>query len=315
MKRRSFLKMMSAAAFMPAVGGCKLFDGGAAAFDDNLTVLFSDVHINGVEGRPTYQKPLFAAKVAEVLRMDPLPRNALIFGDLAWIFGEKKDYEASFPLVKLMMDAGIRVRVAMGNHDHRRPFFDFYPEQEKTTPVPGKVVSITDLGTADFIMIDSLKENPKGAGSGNAVDGGLDTDMQEWLAAEIQKRNRPFFVGCHHPIKELSVKGTPLVKVLDAVPNCVGYIHGHDHRWEDYWFHANYKNRRIFRHLCLPSTGHWGDIGYALLRTSADRAVVTLKQDDFFFPTPLKPGEARPVAWDEKVAEHRNATCSFYYNR
>lgn len=312
MDRRSFIRLAAATAFAPSVGG-RLFAGEKSDFNENLTVLFSDVHVSGVEGRPTYQYPLFAAKVAEVLRMDPLPRHVLIFGDLAWLFGEKADYEKTLPLIRQMKDVGIDVRITMGNHDHRRPFFDIYPEQEKSTPVPGKVVSIVNLGTADFLLIDSLNENPKGAGSGNPVPGKLDEDMQEWLAAELKARKRPFFVGSHHPVHELAVNGKPLLPQLDTAPFCAGYIHGHDHRWAPYWYHADWKGAKIFRHLCLPSTGHWGDIGYAVFKAEADRAVVTLRQSEFFFPKPLNPDQPRPPVWDARVAENRNASYSFFY--
>lgn len=312
MDRRSFIKLATAAAVAP--GTCsRLFAKTAAEFDENLTVFFSDVHVNGVAGRPEYQYPLFAAKVAEVLRMDPLPRHVLIFGDLAWIFGEKADYEKSLPLIRQMKDVGIDVRITMGNHDHRRSFFDLYPEQEKATPVPGRVVSVVNLGTADFLLIDSLDENPKGAGADNPVPGKLPADVQDWLAAELKTRTRPFFVGAHHPVRELSVGGKSLLSCLDATPACAGYIHGHDHRWVPYWYHRNYRDQKIFRHLCLPSTGHWGDIGYCVFKTEADRAVATLRQNDFFFPVPLRPGQPRPKVWDEKVAEHKNARCAFLY--
>ena len=47
------------------------------------------------------------------------------------------------------------------------------------------------------------------------------------------------------------------------------------------------------------------DIGYAEMRTFADRAELKLVETDFYFPRPLNPGEKRPREWDEILAENR----------
>ena len=47
------------------------------------------------------------------------------------------------------------------------------------------------------------------------------------------------------------------------------------------------------------------DIGYAEMRTFADRAELKLVETDFYFPRPLNPGEKRPREWDEILSENR----------
>ena len=160
---------------------------------------------------------------------------------------------------------------------------------------------------------DAFDENPKGEGLKNGVAGVLDKAQQEWLMETGKAAKRPFLVGVHHPIAELKIGDSPLVMALVKLPCFAGYVHGHDHRWYAKWYRSDWKSRRIRRSVCLPSTGWWGDIGFALLRSHPDHAVMTLVQNDFFFPKPLEAGERRPKEWDDVLNAHRNATCEFRF--
>ena len=91
----------------------------------------------------------------------------------------------------------------------------------------------------------------------------------------------------------------------------VGYIHGHDHRWYTRDMGMGWKSAGAKRTLCLPSTGAWGDIGYALMRTSKDRAVASLVQREFYYPRPPKPGAPVQHLWNAIVEANRNQTCAF----
>ena len=321
MTRREFF--IGAAA--TAAAGCVSSAAGAPAVDANLSVFMSDIHISGlnVKGQPTYQNPLLDRAIDQVLAMNPRPKRVLVFGDVALWNGRAADYAESAPKLKRLSDAGIEVTVTTGNHDHREPLFAAYPRQKAITPVPGRVTSTVDLGTADFLLLDSLQENPKGEGSGNAVDGTLDEAQAAWLMKTAAEAKRPFFVGAHHPAEELSVtvgsgekaKKVSLLAALEDNPNFAGYVHGHNHRWYKNWYHKGYSKRHVVRYACLPSTGWWGTIGFATFRTFADRAELKLAPgNDFFFPKPLAAGERRPPAWDEIVKEDReSAACTFVY--
>ena len=86
--RRGFLASLGAAALLPK----KLFAASKADFDESLAVFLSDVHVNGLEeldGKKIspMARNYLAATVAEILRMNPLPRNVFIFGDLAHAAG------------------------------------------------------------------------------------------------------------------------------------------------------------------------------------------------------------------------------------
>ena len=161
--------------------------------------------------------------------------------------------------------------------------------------------------------MDSLKENPEGEGSGNAVDGAFDEAQQEWLVAAAAAAKRPFFVGAHHPPGEITIGKDKITAAFEDNPRFSGYIFGHNHRWYRQWHHRGYGKRHVVRSACLPSTGWWGDIGYATMRTFPDRAELALVQTDFFFPRPLSEGEVRPREWDEILAENRGSVCTFTY--
>ena len=93
--------------------------------------------------------------VAEILKLDPLPSRAVVFGDLAWLWGNKMDYQCSAPYLKMLEDAGIPVTVGMGNHDRRSTFLEVHPRYAKTTKIPGRIVSVVDAGAVDFLMLET----------------------------------------------------------------------------------------------------------------------------------------------------------------
>ena len=315
LSRRSFVKSAFALGALPVAGCLSAKETAGVAVDPNLSVFLSDIHVSGknVKGQPTYQNPLFAKVVDQVLAMNPRPKRALIFGDVALWNGRSEDYAESAPMIQRLKDAGIKVYLTTGNHDHREPLFRFHPRQKEITPVPGRVVSVVDVGTADFVLLDTLKENPKGEGSGNAVDGGLDEAQADWLLAYAKAAKRPFFCGAHHPSRELTVKGKKLLQHLETNPMFAGYVHGHNHRWYKEWFHFGYSKPHVVRSACLPSTGWWGNIGFATFRTQSDRATLSFVQNDFFFPKPLAEGQSRPREWDQIIREAEGDFCTFLY--
>ena len=312
LSRRGFLQsaaLFGASTFVSDSFGRSLFTGKAKDFDDSLMVFFSDVH---VRGGASYQRDSFVPIVAEVLKMNPLPRNVVIFGDFAYLSGKKEDYIESEKIVKLLSDAGITLTIGMGNHDRRSTFLEVYPDYAKRTKVPGRIVSVASGADVDILMLDGLQgtddRKPNDMGP---VSGRLDEAQCEWLKAELPKWPRKVIVGSHFPLKELSVEPyKSLAAFLNAeCPNVKGYIHGHDHRWYNKWSAMGWSSRKMIRSACLPSTGHWGDIGYTTFRTDAKKAELTLVSKDFYFPKPLNAakGEKRPPEWDMILAEHRRS--------
>lgn len=313
MNRREFLIGLGA-----ALGTSRgLFAARAVDFDENLAVFLSDVHVNGLDtfpvaatyhtaGKPvkTCMRKWFSASVAEILRMDPLPRNVIIFGDLAYIKGRPEDYRRSYPELKLLVDAGIRLTIGMGNHDHRKEFLEVWPEYAKRTLIPGLIHTVTPLPGVDLIMLDTLDDAGK-IESLNPVAGGLAPEALDWIRAELPKWPRPFVLGAHHSVREIRLD-------LKDFPNCRGYIHGHDHIWKTDI--TTYQDNRGLPLLTLPSNGCWGDIGYALFRIGERGgrkvAVASLVQKDFYLRAPVA-REKRKPAWDLRMEENRGRTCTF----
>lgn len=254
--RRDFLKGTVCATAGAAITGCATV--AKNGIDPNLTVFLADIHI--VEDNPAYRKAFDYTKrelekrVTEILALRPLPAHVVTFGDLAFNHGELSSYAFTVPLFKRLETAGIKVVHGMGNHDRRNTFLEVYPEYAKTTKVPGRIVSVVDLGTADLILLDSLKS--KDGEVRGSVEGELDDAQQEWFASALPDWKRPVFVGAHHPAHELSVCGRRMVTFLKECPKVVGWFNGHDHVWRKeclvgWWA----KNEDAIRSLTLPSAG------------------------------------------------------------
>ncbi|MBP5510673.1 MAG: metallophosphoesterase [Kiritimatiellae bacterium] len=320
--RRDFLGLMgrAGAAFAASRGLAESEEKGTGLpkplrHDPNLTALISDSHVNGQPDieNGSFQKGKFMEVVAEILRCDPLPAHVLFFGDLAYLWGNKKDYEACAPVLKLLEDAGVAVTLGMGNHDRRSTFLEVFPEYAKRTRVPGNIVTVTEAGPVDFIMLDSLQgtddRGPRSSGPGGGLLSGL---QQEWLRDALAKLKKPTFVCAHHPVGELSVCGVRLLRTLMDTPRVAGYLHGHDHKWYTTYKWKSWTNPSILKALCLPSTGHWGDIGWAGMRVKNGAATVSLHQSDYFFPSPepTEPGVNRAL-WAANVADNQGLKCTF----
>ena len=287
--------------------------------DDNLSAFLADIHVSGkVEGQPTYQNPLFTRAVDRILTLSPRPRRAVIFGDVALWTGRSADYEASMPDIQRLRDAGIDVHLTVGNHDRREQFFRFHPRQAEITPVPGRAVSVIDLGHADLVLLDTLDERPGPEGTSNEVGADFDKAQADWLVGAAASAKRPFFIGSHHaPFHEpkFTIGGKPLFQALGDNPLLAGFVYGHDHSWSVTWRGVSWASPRILKCVCLPSTGWWGTIGFALMKTYPSRAKLSLELDDFFYPSPPKEGAARPPEWDTVVRETAGAACAFPFGR
>ena len=307
MDRRGFLKGAFSAGTLATAGGCRMFTGAKCDYDANLAVFVSDVHIQP-EG---YQLDRFRRIVAEILRMDPLPRNVVCFGDIARSFGKAEDYAASVGVWRELVDAGIRLTLGMGNHDRRERFLPVWPEYERRTRVPGRIVTVTDLGTCDLILFDSLHEDHSDETRHCDGNGELTGDQWDWLRTELPKWKRPVFVGSHHPVAEIKTgDATALNDLLMDSPNVVGYVHGHNHVWASGLLARSdrpWVNRTWKRWMCLPSASHWGDIGYVTFRTASGEARADLVMKDHFFPNP----DVRTWIDEEIVREKQGQFVSF----
>lgn len=308
MKRREFL--MGATAF--GLSGCAvppLRTEGGARRDENLSAFLSDLHVRDSH---CHQYRRLAVIVDEILAMDPLPAHVIVFGDVAYACGLKPEYEASYGLLRKFIDAGMEVTIGMGNHDRRSTFLSVWPEYRARTLLPGRIVTTTDLGPVDLLMLDGLQGTDGRADDDmGPVDGRLDQAQQDWLYGCLAQLRKPTLLASHYPLEEMRGTGRPLAERFRDYPLLAGYVYGHLHRWNPYWLMHGWGLNEIRRSLCLPSTGHWGDIGYVLFRAEADKGVARFVQKDFFFYYPEKEGERRPQEWDDVFRECGSKVCTF----
>ena len=315
MRRKDFLTSilaLSGTALVPSASVARQIENISMAdvSGDATTILMGDIHISGdfnEQGKPKhypYNPICFEQQVREILAMRPLPRNLIILGDVAWDHGLREDYEYAARLFRPLQEAGIRITMAMGNHDRRAPFFEVFGEYRTQTKVKGRVVSVVELPDVDFVVLDSLDELPNlKRGQSTTVSGKMDDEQIKWLESYLATAKRPVILSAHHPLGEMS----NLEAVIAKSPAVVAYIYAHVHVWN--------KGVRIIRprdpermvpHISLPST-FYGDIGYAVMRTTKEEAVITYSSNGFWWAQPV---ENPPKVWAQRVADLSAERCT-----
>ena len=113
-------------------------------------------------------------------------------------------------------------------------------------------------------------------------------------------------LSAHHPLGEMP----NLEAVIAKSPAVVAYIYAHVHVWN--------KGVRIIRprdpermvpHISLPST-FYGDIGYVVMRTTKEEAVITYSSNGFWWAQPV---ENPPKVWAQRVADLQNEKCTILF--
>ena len=317
MNRRKFLESMAALGAgslvlsTPAAGSMESAAGifgrkksKALVMDENLICIISDLHV-----RPgKYQEAHFNKTIEEVLALNPRPKYVLCLGDIAYLTGKPEEYAAAKQGLASLEEAGMQLTMTMGNHDRRANFAAAFPDKAAASELPHRMVYTVQTPRADFSLLDSLQEGDNH--DKWITPGAIDDEQRAWLESKLAAATKPVFVMAHHPIHEVKIG-----KLLLATPACCGYIYGHEHLWKSAWIHENYRDRNMMKTLCVPSTGHWGDIGFVTLKLEEDRAVVDLREREFFFPKPAKEGEDKPLEWTTIEEEHRGGICTFPYHR
>ena len=324
MTRRAFLRGAVSAALVGAGGCAGMSAVGSLRKDDTLVALLADCHVGNWRS-PKHQGVKLAECIARVLALDPLPAKMFILGDLAYLWGRREDYEFSLPLLQPVLDAGIELTIGMGNHDRRENFLERWPEYASRSQVPGRIVCKVRGKHFDYIMADTLDQPVE---TDKWITPGVLDDAQcEWLKAECAAAKRPLLVMAHHQAGELGIPGAGdtaasarkfgeiIMGTKDAPTNCCGFIHGHNHRWHVTRSLRHWSEKLVGQTACLPSTGHWGDIGYCLLREHPDRAELSLVQYDYFSPSPPPADSAPNPAWQAIVSDNAGKRCTFVSRR
>lgn len=280
--------------------------------DPSKVVLISDIHICGEfkDGKPfkyPYNPTSLNLRIDEILALKPLPANVIVFGDVAWDYGLEEDYRYAAKLLKPLEEAGIKVTLALGNHDRRAPFFKVFPEYAQTTPVPGRAVSVVSLPDLDIVMLDSLAELPDlKPKQKTTVSGHVDDAQIAWLKEYLAKTDRPVILGSHHPLKEMPA----LSDVITGSEKVAGYIYGHNHMWnKGVAILRPRKGTHMVPTIGLPAT-FYGDIGFAVMTADAKGATLEFTSQGFWWPQPV---ENPPAEWLQRQKDLQNEKCSIVF--
>lgn len=304
LNRREFVRGMLPTLAMAAVP--RAF-AAKVSLDDRYVAILSDIHISALNERVFYACGCVADRIAAILRRDPLPKNVVVLGDIAYLYGKEEDYRKALPLFKPLTDLGITVTFALGNHDRRDRFWSVFGELAGKSLVDGRQVVVASAANVDLLLLDSLNEPP--TDDRWITPGTLDAKQGEWLAEALPKWSRPVIVCAHHHFYELKVGGKPLMELLHRCPNVMGYMHGHAHFWKKD-AHESWRMFDVIRSLSVSCAGIWGDIGYGWMTSQPDLCRVENEESDFYFFEPV-PKEKRPPIWDRMVRENAGDSIEF----
>ena len=247
--------------------------------------------------------------------MRPLPAHTVLFGDFSASRGHVEDFRLVAETMRPLAEAGVSLTFAMGNHDNRANFLSVFPEYRGRMLLRDRIVSKVSTPNADLLMIDTLKARPgqEWGGvlpSGNFTEGAVDENQREWLRDTLASATRPTFVGGHHCAEECGIRSE-----IVSTPAVFGYIFGHRHQWETRFLHdGTNRNSQTVQTATLPSSGYYGDVGYATFRTLPDRAELVLHQDRFFFNRMWNVA-VHPKNWGERVRRNNGAKVVFWYDK
>ena len=298
--RRGFLFGAAAATASLTSGEVSPRKKGAAQLDPNRVVLISDVHIPlpaSEQKWPTGEYPWIVETVKkhldEIMTLDPLPARIISLGDMSISFGEDREYEIWREMLKPVWDRGIKVTLAMGNHDFRASFAKSFPECAAESLVPGRYVYKVETPSADFLVLDTLKE-PAERGDYRMVTGHeLGEAQTAWAKQALLELKKPTFVCAHHSISQCGI-----MKEILKAPMVAGYLHGHDHHWMNDFVTDGYsKTSRTIRSIGIGALAINGDVGYGVMDIRPQAARLQMIAKDFYYPFKLPKAE-RPKVWD-----------------
>lgn len=295
---------------MAIADGISKVPKGRRKLDPSKAVLLSDIHIcgelkDGVSKHYPYNPTCLKLRIAEILSMRRLPANVLVFGDVAWDHGLEEDYRYTAELLAKLEEVGIKLTLGLGNHDRRTSFFKTFPSYSQSTRVNGRVVSIVEMPDVDLVMLDSLAEKPNlKPRQSTTVSGEINEEQIEWLRQYLKENKRPVILGAHHPLGEMK----NLEKLITDSPMVKGYIYGHTHIWnKSAYIIRPRKDLHMVPTVGLPAT-FYGDIGFAILRSTPEAALIEYSSKGFWWP---QPAENPPKEWENRTKDLAHEECKF----
>jgi hypothetical protein len=325
--RRDFLKLGACAgaaglgAFAVKADGTPATPATPASkpLDPDLSAVVSDLHVGQLWNEQKFRTDrsydyingVVRRLVAEILSMKVLPSYVFGLGDISMCYGEERDYEIAAEILRPLEEAGIKIVMTAGNHDRRSPMARHLGGWLGESPVAGRFASVTHLPRFDMVLLDSLKEPDPSAEDNRAGRGGceLGAEQSKWLDSLLAETTRPTLVCAHHTAWSLGIN-----KQMVKSPRVCGFLHGHNHSWQDNILFSSYGRKTMIRMLGMPSMGMDRDIGYALLRAFDDRLELVHVERDYYFPVQTTKAERLPI-WDAVVRERHGRRVFFPFDK
>ena len=322
--RRDFLKLGACAGaaglgVFAANADAKPDASGAKPLDADLSAVVSDLHIGQMWSEQKFRTDrsydyingVVRRLVAEILSMKVLPSHVFGLGDISLCFGEERDYGIAAGILRPLEDAGIKIVLTAGNHDRREPMARHLGRWLGESPVAGRFASVTRLPRFDMVLLDSLKEPNPSAEDNRAGRGGceLGAEQSKWLDSFLAEATRPVLVCAHHTAWSLGIN-----KQMVKSPRVCGFLHGHNHSWQDNILFSSYGRKTMVRMLGMPSMGMDRDVGYGLVRAFDDRLELVHVERDYYFPVQT-PKDGRLPIWDAVVRERHGRRVCFPFEK
>ena len=237
----------------------------APAVDPHTWALLSDTHVHADRAkmaRGINMAAQLATVVEDVLRPSRRPAGALVNGDLSFNTGETPDYATFTQLIEPLRAAGIRLHLALGNHDHRERFWAALAgDVAAKRPVVDRHAALVRTPRANWFVLDSLDKT-------NSTPGLLGETQLTWLAKTLDANaDQPALVMIHHnprldPAKLTLIDEDALYAIIRPRRQVKAYLFGHSHRW------STEKDRSGLHLINLPTTAYVFDpaqpIGWVL---------------------------------------------------
>lgn len=240
--RRGWLRRVLAGTAAATVGrflpGAAAIASAAADDEGQAWIAFiSDTHIAADPtqiARNNNMSDNLKRVVNEILAEKHRPRAVLIDGDLALADGQKGDYEQLLKLLAPLVEAGMPIHMALGNHDNRSNFREILADSpilksHKATSIETHHTTDVTIAGVRFLVLDSLQRP-------NYTPGALGEGQRNWLKETLdQQPETPTLIFVHHdPSLEMkrSLEDTPeLYEIIVPRTQVKALVFGHTHVW------------------------------------------------------------------------------------
>ena len=137
----------------------------------------------------------------------------------------------------------------------------------------------------------------------------LGEEQSKWLDSFLAATTRPALVCAHHTAWSLGIN-----KQMIKEPRVCGFLHGHNHSWQDNILYSSYARKTMIRMLGIPSMGMDRDVGCAVLRALDGGIELMHVERDYYFPVKTAKEDRLPL-WDRLVEERHGRRVSFPFDK